>query len=54
MLLEHGDLHARAREQQPEHHAGGPAASDDYARDSAAFTRSGLSGALRTRTPVAS
>ena len=51
------DLDPGARQQKPQHHAGGAAAGDDYASHSvyerAAFTRSGLSGARRNRTPVA-
>ena len=28
VLLQHDDIDARARQQQPEHHAGGPSAND--------------------------
>src|SRR5207302_3161235 len=58
VLLQHERAHAGAGEQQPEHHARRAAAGNadlaGQARDSAAFTLSALSGALRRRTPVAS
>src|SRR2546426_1824033 len=58
VLLQHQRAHAGAGEQQPEHHASRAAARNadlaGSARESAGFTLSALSGALRRRTPVAS
>src|SRR4051812_41356030 len=58
VLLVHGHLDACTREEEAEHHAGGPAPGNGDAgaqlRASAALTYSGLSGTRRMRTPVAS